>query len=238
MWFKDRKDAGQRLGKHIAEQLLSDGELDLSDCIVVGLPRGGVPVAFEVAQTLNCALEIIVSKKLPFPGQPEYAIGAVSSDGILVLNRALPEEPEWQSYIGQQRERLLESTSQTEGQFYKLSGRRRPSSFIGKTVVVIDDGVATGMTATAAVRTARKRGAKRVIMAAPVMSRESYDQLRGEADTVIALAVPEPFQAVGLFYVDFQQSSEEEVLQALRKSMHMGNGPNSYPAEPVNSIGF
>lgn len=236
MRFKDREDSGKRLGEQVARKFSLEGQMDFDNCLVVGLPRGGVPVAFEVARSLQCPLEIIMSKKLPYPGQPEYAIGAVSSDGVLVLNPEIPEDRAWQAYINQHRVRLLYSTSNLERQFYELAGRKRPSSFKGKTVIIVDDGVATGMTAIAAIRTARKRGAIRTIMAAPVMSRQSYDQLCTEADTVIALSVPEPFQAVGLFYVDFMQSSDEDVIEALRQSKHTGNGSDSYSVKPVNSI--
>jgi len=185
--------------------------------IVVGLPRGEVPVALQVARKFRCSLEVIVSKKLPFPGQPEYGIGAVSSDGVVALNPDLPQDQNWQSYIEDQREILLSRTKVLEGQFYQLAGRTA-ASFRDKIVIVVDDGVATGMTAIAAVDTARRRGAKLVFMAAPVMSCESYRQLRSHCDDVITINVPVEFYAVGQFYLDFTQTSDEAVVSALSES--------------------
>ncbi len=238
MKFKDREEAGRHLGDKVEKKLCLGGKVDSNNVVVVGLPRGGVPVAFEVAKILRCPLEIIVSKKLPYPGQPEYAIGAVSSDGIVMLNTEIPKEPSWQSYINLQRDRLVQATSKLEAQFYELAGRTRPLTFSGKTVIVVDDGVATGMTAIAAVRTARNRGAKHTLVASPVMSPESFEQLSEAADGVIALAVPEPFQAVGLFYTNFSPTSNEDVIEALRESRPQANHSDSYCVSPINSVGI
>jgi putative phosphoribosyl transferase len=226
MFFKDRIDAGSRLALKLEQYLANLPEKDrLSEILVVGLPRGGVPVALEVARKLCCPLEIIVSKKLPFPNQPEYAIGAVSSGGIFVLSPDIPQSRSWREYIEQQRRQLLVTTQRREDEFYVLAGRYR-SSFIDKVVIVIDDGVATGMTAMAAIEAAKQRGALRVIMAAPVMSRESFGQLRSVCDDVVALSVPAVFNAVGQHYLEFTQTTNEEVVKALAESNNFHNCPS------------
>ncbi|MBS1989949.1 MAG: phosphoribosyltransferase [Cyanobacteria bacterium SZAS LIN-2] len=217
--FANRQEAGKKLAEAVDSYLSSLPGLDKqSDLVVVGLPRGGVPVALEVARKFGCPLEIIVAKKLPYPGQPEYAIGAVSSDGVVVLNPDVPKDYNWRTYVEGQRQILLDKTSKTEQRFYEEAGRNK-SSFDGKTVVVVDDGIATGMTAFAALKTVRKRGAGRIIMAVPVMSAQSYRELNSYCDGVVALSAPPDFQAVGQHYVDFAQTSDEEVVRDLRQSI-------------------
>ena len=215
MIFTDRVQAGTMLAELI-DQYLSQLP-QKAEPLVVGLPRGGVPVALQVARRLRCPLEVVVAKKLAFPGQPEYAIGAVSSDGVIVLNPDIPHEGQWKNYIKQQSRRLLDETRSIEQQFYRQA-RLAPTSFKDRLVVIIDDGIATGMTAMAAVKTARQRGATRVIMAAPVMSKESYSQLSSYCDHVLAISVPDPFYAVGQHYVNFEQTSTSEVIAALREN--------------------
>jgi len=216
--FNDRTQAGKQLAEKLAQHMsFQPGAEAGLDLLVVGLPRGGVPVALEVASKFGCPLEVIMAKKLPFPGQPEYAIGAVSSDGVVVLSPDLPQNKQWNAYIEQQRQGLLERTLTTERQYYELAGYK-PSSFKDKTVIVVDDGIATGMTAIAALETARRRGAKRTIMAAPVMSSDSYRMLHAHCDDVVAISVPEEFASVGQHYANFDQTTNEEVVSALRKS--------------------
>lgn len=222
MIFLDRTDAGIKLAEKIAATLAADST---NTPYIVGLPRGGVPVALEVARKLGCPLELIEAKKLPYPGQPEFAIGAVSADGVVVLNHDIPgleemtalQSARWQNYIEQQRKQLLEKTKTVEAQFYHQAGRSK-ASLEGKIVVIVDDGIATGMTALAAIKTARNQGAARVILAAPVMSQESYEELKSHCDTIVTLSIPDNFRAVGLYYEDFSQTSDEEVVQALRES--------------------
>ena len=222
MIFRDRADAGVKLAEKLAFSLSASDTRPFS---IVGLPRGGVPVALAIAKRLGCPLELIESKKLPYPGQPEFAIGAVSADGIVVLNDDVPgqermterERIRWHDYIEQQSKLLLEKTKAVEAQFYRLAGRSK--AFLkGNIVIIVDDGIATGMTALAAVETARKQGAARVILAAPVMSKESMEELKSHCDSIVTLSVPDPFCAVGLYYQDFSQTRDEEVVQALRDS--------------------
>ncbi|HEY9715375.1 MAG TPA: hypothetical protein V6C72_18020, partial [Chroococcales cyanobacterium] len=121
--FSNRRAAGIQLAEMVDRYLYSTTGANAGvDAIVVGLPRGGVPVALEIARKLHCPLDVLVAKKLPFPGQPEYAIGAVSSDGVVVLNPDIPHVQNWNTYIDQQRSLLLDSTKSTERQFYRLAG--------------------------------------------------------------------------------------------------------------------
>lgn len=222
MRFSNRQSAGNQLAERLIQYLDRSGVTTPNNTLVVGLPRGGVPVAYEVARRLNCELDIIVSKKLPFPDQPEFAIGAVSSDGIVVLNPDIPDNSEWQRYVEMERVRLLGQTVAIENRFYELSGRQRKTNYKDKVVIVIDDGVATGMTAIAALETAHDRGAGIIIAAAPVMSRDSYLELSRHSDGVVACEVPEIFQSVGLHYDDFKQTTDDEVVAALRQSSNFG----------------
>lgn len=220
MIFANRTQAGVLLAEEIQVHLRRHGMVDPTKVAVVGLPRGGVPVALEVARKIGCPIEIIASKKLPFPGQPEYAIGAVSSDGVVVLNPDIGRTAEWNNYIEEQRRLLLDRTKQVENEFYRLAGIK-PTSFKDKTVILVDDGIATGMTALAAVETARRRGAQHVILAAPVMSHDSYSEL-SRFCSVITLSVPREFQSVGLHYSDFTQTTNDEVLKALVEASRFG----------------
>lgn len=215
MRFVNRNDAGRKLADCVVKYISSHG-LQRNDFVIVGLPRGGVPVADEVARRLNCPLEILVSKKLPLPGQPECAIGAVSSDGIVVLNPQLPDTPDWRQYIDQHCQRLRKLTQDTETEFYSLAGRQRTWTCKDKVVIIVDDGIATGMTAIAAAQTARHRGAKSVVLAAPVIGSEAYELLEPHVDGIVAVLVPQDFGAVGIYYVDFAQTSTDEVIDALR----------------------
>jgi len=217
--FLNREQAGKVLADKI-ESFFADksGMHQRNDLIVVGLPRGGVPVALEVARRFGCPLEIIVAKKVPYPGQPEYAIGAVSSDGIAVLSPDVPKDFQWRNYIEGQRKLLLEKTRHAEQEFYDMAGRK-PGSFAGKTVIVVDDGIATGMTAFAALETARQRGSDYIIMAAPVISPQSYRQLQAYCNEVIAVTRPLNFNNVGQHYLNFEQTTDEEVVRDLRQSL-------------------
>lgn len=216
--FSNRTTAGRQLADELERYLSGKRNFDRSKLLVVGLPRGGVPIALEVALRFSCPIDIIAAKKLPLPGQPEYAIGAVSSDGVVVLNPEVAKSEHLKKYIASEREQLLRHTKESESRLYQSAGYA-PSSFKDKTVIIVDDGIATGMTALAAAETAQRRGAKSIILAAPVMSLESYKQLRTHCNEVIALDIPRSFVAVGHHYEDFEQTSDDEVVRALRESM-------------------
>lgn len=218
MIFSNRTDAGKKLANSLASYFESNNFPARNDkLIIVGLPRGGVPVAFEVARKFSCPLDIIVSKKLPFPDQPEYAIGAVSSEGIVVLNPDIPQSTKWQNYIVEQRELLLQRTREIESNFYRLSATTK-SDFKCKDIIIVDDGIATGMTALAAISTAQARGANSITIATPIISKQSFQQLKQHCHQLIAIHIPEEFNAVGQFYENFTQTTDEEVIAALRNS--------------------
>lgn len=218
MIFADRKTAGELLAKKLDAYFSQTwGELNRSRLLVIGLPRGGLPVALEVARKFKCPLDFIVAKKLPYPGMPEYAIGAVSSDGVTVITPNLQHQSQWKEYITTQREHLLQQTKEKEKYFKNASGHHS-ESLQGKVVIIVDDGIATGMTVAAAIESARHRGAQCTIVATPVISHESYQLLGAQADAVVALSVPREFCAVGKHYLNFTQTTDQQVIEALKEA--------------------
>jgi len=206
--FADRRDAGQRLAASLAT--LRD-----EDVVVLGIPRGGVEVAAVVAEVLDAPLDIVVPRKVGAPGNPELGLGAVAEDVEVLdehLIRVLDVGEEYlRQEIAAQREEIARRSS-----VYR-SGRP-PVDLQEKVAVVVDDGVATGGTAAAALRWARAKGAKKVILAVPVAPGEAVRRLEGEADEIRPLATPEPFFAVGQWYGSFPQVSDERVIQLLSSS--------------------
>ena len=184
------------------------------DVVVLGLPRGGVPVAHEVAKALGAPLDVFIVRKLGVPGHEELAMGAIASGGVRVLNEDVLR------YVPLS-ERAIETAAAREQQELErrersYRGARTPLDVAGKTVIVVDDGLATGSTMLAAVRALRQMQAVRVVVAVPVGATQSCDKLRSEADILICLRMPEPFDAVGLWYDDFTQTTDEEVHAFLR----------------------
>jgi len=207
--FRDRLDAGRRLAAKLEH-------LEGEDLVVLGLPRGGVPVAFEVAQALGAPLDVIVVRKLGVPFQPELAMGAIGEDGVLVLQRDVVR----MAGVGERELAAVERRERAElerraGRF--RGGRPRPS-LEGRTAVVVDDGIATGSTARAACQVARAQGAARVVLAVPVAPRSSVAELSDAADELVVLECPEPFFAVGEWYEDFSQTSDDEVVALLSRA--------------------
>lgn len=188
--------------------------------MVLVLPRGGVPVGFEVAQALHAEMDVFLVRKLGVPGEEELALGALASGGVRVLNHELIQylrlSEETIQQVTAREERVLEAREL----LYREG--RPPVPIKGRTVVLVDDGLATGASMLAAARALRPSGAREVIIAVPVAPRESCDELRREADQVICIATPHPFGAVGLWYEDFAQVTDAEVCklleQAARKS--------------------
>jgi predicted phosphoribosyltransferase len=201
--FGDREEAGRQLADRLAELELP------SDTLVVGIPRGGVAVAAVVAEVLDLPLDVIVAHKLGAPGNPEFAIGAAAADGTRVI-----EPWAWEAgdvtdeFIAWETQRQVQRARDRER---RLRQNRPPPSLAGRTVVVVDDGIATGSTVHVAVRAARAAGASRVIVASPVAAPDTLERLKGIADEAIALATPDPFVAVGLWYRRFDQVGDEEV---------------------------
>jgi uncharacterized protein (TIGR00369 family) len=207
MRFRDRSDAGRRLAGRL--QFLC-GE----DVVVLGLPRGGVPVAAEVARALRAPLDVILVRKLGVPAQPELGLGAIGESGARVIN---PEVVRYahvsEAEIGQV-ERKERAELQRRAQRFRGDTPRVPLA--GRTAVIVDDGIATGSTARAACQVARALGAAAVVLAAPVAPPSADKTLRGDADEVICLEMPERFLAIGEWYEDFSQTSDEEVVALLR----------------------
>lgn len=208
MIFEDRRDAGHRLAEALAE-------LPGTDAVVLGIPRGGVIVAEVVASELSLPLDVVVPRKIGAPGNPELGLGAVAP-GVRVLDRRMidrlrvPEAYLDAEVAAQEREiaRRLE----------RYRAGRPGLDVSGRVAVVIDDGVATGGTAIAALRWAKAAGAARVVLAVPVAPFSTIERLRGEADEVVALETPEPFYAVGEWYRRFTQTTDDEVVNALAGS--------------------
>jgi predicted phosphoribosyltransferase len=190
------------------------------DVIVLGLPRGGVPVAFEVAKKLNAPLDIFVVRKLGVPGHRELAMGAIATGGVRVLNDDLVQR------LGISA-KTIDAITAEEGQELKrrelaYRGHGASPEIRGKTVILVDDGIATGSTMRAAVEAVRKQGPARLIVAVPTAAPSSYDELKPQVDEMVALMTPEDFFAVGQFYEDFSQTTDEEVTRLLEEA---GPGP-------------
>lgn len=204
--FRDRAEAGQILGAELASR-------NLVNAVVLALPRGGVAVAKEVADALKAPLDVVVVRKLGVPWQPELAMGAISS-GVRVLDAGLIADLRISS---QQIEIVATKESQEIARREKLyRGDMPPINLCGKTIVLVDDGLATGSTMMAAVRCVRNLDPGRVIVAAPVCSAEACSRLTKEADECVWLAQPEPFCAVGQWYEDFHQATDAEVQKLLK----------------------
>lgn len=206
MLFNDRADAGRQLAKALAG-------FARDDPVVVGLPRGGVPVAFEVARSLGAPLDVIVVRKLGVPYRPELGMGAVGESGSCVVNRqvmALTGVSEDVLAVVEQRE-----TAAVAEAAARFRGDRPPVPLLGRTVIVVDDGIATGSTARAACRLARARGAARVVLAVPVAPKGTERRMRPDADDVICLVTPRQFGAVSRFYDDFGQVPDDQVMKLL-----------------------
>src|ERR1700761_1873567 len=212
--FADRSDAGRQLGARLRE--LIGQECADDEVVVLGLPRGGVPVAYQVAKALNSSLDVFVVRKLGAPRQPELAMGAIASGGVRVVNdevvRALHITPE------QLVETAERETLELERREHAYRGDRSPADVEGKCVLLVDDGVATGYTMRAAVAALRQRQPKRIIIAVPVAARDTCAELQRYADAVLCLMTPYDFAAVGQWYRRFDQTSDDEVRLLLERS--------------------
>jgi putative phosphoribosyl transferase len=205
--FTDRVDAGRRLASALKD--LAD-----KDAIILAIPRGGVVVGYEVAKALDIPLDIIIPRKIGAPSNPELAIGAITEDGTLLLDEQLME-----------RLRVPEAYIQQESEAQKREIQRRLKLYRGalpypilenRSVIIVDDGIATGSTMKAALASVRNRGAKTVTIAIPVGPTSTIRELKEKADIVVCLRTPEAFYAIGQFYEDFAQTADEEVTRLLR----------------------
>lgn len=207
--FQDRRDAGRRLAARL------DSWRDHPSVIVLGIPRGGVIVAAEVARTLRSPLDIWLTRKLGAPGEPELAIGAIASDGTMVLDEQLLRSLKVPGkFIEQTRERELGEIRRR----MELFRQGRPSPDLSNRVLILcDDGVATGATTIAALRALKKSSPARLILAVPVAPASVAPALEHECDELVILATPDPFLAVGRFYVEFDQITDEQVIAVLNE---------------------
>ena len=208
MWcFTDRQEAGRKLAENLATYA------DHDDVTVLALPRGGVPVAREVATALSAPLDVLVVRKLGVPGHKELAMGALASGGVRVINEGIVTSlritPEKIALVAQEEAIELERREQA------YRGNQPSLEVKGCTVILVDDGVATGATMRAAVSALRELSPARVVVAIPTAAKDAYEGLKEQADEVVCLATPEPYVAVGTWYQDFPQTSDEEVRHLL-----------------------
>jgi putative phosphoribosyl transferase len=207
--FRDRADAGRRLAEALGRYR---GEQDL---VVLALPRGGVPVGFELARGLDAALDVIVVRKLGAPGQAELAIGAIASGGMRVVNDRVVAE------LGLGEEAVARAATLEERELIRREclyrGGREPVGVKDRTVIVVDDGLATGATMRDAVLVLRSRHPRRLVVAVPVAPAQSYSALLREVDELVCLATPKPFIAVGAWYDNFSPITDEEVRHLLER---------------------
>jgi len=204
--FHDRVDAGRQLAERLKEYA------NRSDVVVLGLPRGGVPVAFEVASRLNAPLDIFLVRKLGVPGHAELAMGAIAPAGIEVLNHDVIVD--LGIFAASVAAIAASERVELDRRDRVFRGGRPMPALSGKTVLLVDDGLATGATMEAAVTALRQIGPAAIVVAVPVGARETCERLAGLADQLLCLATPTPFSAVGQWYEDFSQTTDEEV-QAL-----------------------
>src|SRR5437588_12888608 len=209
--FRDRTEAGRELGKALVTRL---GPQD--DVVVLALPRGGVPVGYEVARALHAPLDVFLVRKLGFPGHEELAMGAIATGGVRILDWQLVQmygvPPDAIERVTMAEQRELERRE-------RLYRDGRPAPDVkGRTVILIDDGLATGSTMRAAVEALREEGARKIVVAVPVAPEDTCAALREEVDEIICAVTPEPFRAVGIWYADFSETSDEEVRDLLARA--------------------
>jgi predicted phosphoribosyltransferase len=207
MYFRDRREAGRQLAQRLAAYA------NRPDVLVFALPRGGVPVAYEVARALHAPLDVFLVRKLGLPGHEELAMGAVASGGVRVLNRDVVERL-------QLPDELIDAVTRRELQELERRERAyrgdRPFPDVqGKTIILVDDGLATGSTMRAAAEALRQQGPARLVIAVPAGSPETCNDFREEVDEVVCAITPDPFYAVGLWYQDFSQTTDDEVRELL-----------------------
>lgn len=209
MYFADRNDAAQHLVVRVAKHRGPHK-------IVVAIPRGGVPIGSLIAYLLSAPLDLIMAKKIGYPGDPEYAIGAVCENEVLVD----PHSGVGASYISEQQEKI---NQESKTRYQRLTGRNLPLSLKKKKVIVIDDGIATGRTMLVAVRAIRKHQPAAVIVAVPVCSQEAKAKIEPAVDELISCYYPDPFIGVGRFYKQFSQVTDPEASRLLHKTTGIAN---------------
>jgi putative phosphoribosyl transferase len=210
MLFRDRFEAGRLLASKLLQYA------GRADVLVLGLPRGGVPVAFEVARALCAPLDVFIVRKLGLPGREELAMGAIASGGVRVLNEKVVRE------LAISAKMIDMVTEEEQAELERREGAyrgNRPAPFLrGRTVILVDDGLATGSTMRAAIEALRNQGTARIVVAVPVGSSDSCMELKDAADDIVCAVTPEPFYGVGMWYDDFSQTTDEEVHELLERA--------------------
>jgi putative phosphoribosyl transferase len=210
--YRDRTEAGRYLARALS------GYAGRDDVIVLALPRGGVPVGYELAKALGVPLDVFVVRKVGVPGHEEFAMGAIASGGLIVLDEGVVRRLGIsQAEVEHAVARELRELERREATY---RGDRDPPDLEGKTVILVDDGLATGASMRAAALAVQQRNPARVVVAVPVAAAETCNEFRGDVDEVVCAITPEPFYAVGLWYEDFSQTSDEEVRELLERATH------------------
>jgi predicted phosphoribosyltransferase len=208
--FRNRAEAGRLLAQKLAKYAARH------DTLVLGLPRGGVPVAYEVARQLNAPLDTLVARKLGVPGREELAMGAIASGGVRVINRPVVDALRIPGDEIEEVARREQSELERRERAYR-DDRPLPDTR-GRVVILVDDGVATGSTMYAAIFALRRLGAAKVVVAAPAIAKSTFDEMRRRVDDLVAIVVAEEFYGVGQWYADFSQTTDEEVRSLLEKA--------------------
>lgn len=208
--FLDRYDAGRRLAAALSRYA------DQPDLLILGLPRGGVPVAYEVARALRALLDVFLVRKLGFPGHEELAMGAIASGGVRILDRQLIQMYGVPAEVIERVTAAERHEMERRERLYR--GGRPPPDVRGRTVILIDDGLATGSTMRAAVEALREEGVRKIVVAVPVAPLDTCEALREEVDDIVCALTPEPFRAVGIWYADFGETSDDEVRDLLARA--------------------
>ena len=208
--FRDRSEAGRLLAAKLAEYA------DRPDVLVLALPRGGVPVGYEVASALHAPMDVFIVRKLGVPGHEEFAMGAVATGGVRVVNDQVVRALGIPDYVIEAVAAWEQQELERRERLYR--GDRPPPDVRGKIVILVDDGLATGSTMLAAVQALRRQGPARIVVAVPVASRDTCELLKPEVYEVVCAVTPEPFYAVGLWYQNFSQTTDEEVRELLARS--------------------
>lgn len=216
--FRDRHEAGRVLARRLAEYA------DRPDVIVLALPRGGVPVAYEVASALDTPMDVFVVRKLGVPGYEELAMGAVASGNVRVLNDQLVRRLGIPDHVIDEVAAREQQELARRERLYR--GGRPPPDVRERTVILVDDGLATGATMHAAIQALRQQQPARIVVAVPTAAPETCEELRAEVDDVICAITPEPFHAVGLWYREFSQTTDEAVRDLLARRSMLGLRPN------------
>jgi putative phosphoribosyl transferase len=210
MRFRDRRDAGRQLALTLRRYA------GRADVVVLGLPRGGVPVAYEVATALGVPLDVFVVRKLGLPGHEELAMGAIASGGIVVLNEEVTQVLNVPAaVVAEVRDREARELARREAHY---RSDRPPIDVGGRTVILVDDGLATGASMRAAIEALRRRGPARIVVAVPIAAQQTCADLRHEVEEIVCAVTPEPFHAVGLWYRDFSPVEDAEVQALLAQA--------------------